>query len=532
MKLEPEGSPFSALNEVGAPGAGGKPEALALDSAGNLYFGDKTFPYRIKRFDPAGEQTSQFGAGQLTGSPRGNALALDEATGSLFVAGGLGGAVQRLSLPPEGPLVEDQSATGLSSTAVTLQADLNPEGHPTTYRFQWGEGTSFDRETEEKSLPGSEYETEAVEAAELQHLLPETEYSFRLEATNHCRESEPSHECVVHGEAVHFTTAPAIRVDAQWVSTISAAEATLRAEMNPLGPSAEWWIEYGPGETLGTATAELPLGEGFGDIEVSRTLTGLAPATVYSYRFAAKDVREVEEGGEIVAKSFVSHGPTRTFRTSVTALGFGLPDGRAWEQVTPLHKGLGRVGAFAGGITQAAEDGSALAYTTFNPVGEGVEGNRTLDALSSLARRGGPGQWSSQALGPPEETASPGLLAGGELRVFSADLCRAAAEPYGQRAKSSTLLSQWSTERTPFLRESCGATPVWTPLAVGCPAPPEPCPALVAEHANVPAGTEFGGEEEGQLDSNRMPVAVKGADADLAHVVVRSQGDSARRECR
>ena len=515
LKLHPEGTPVTALSETGTLDATGKPQALGLDAADNLYVGDSTTPYRIKRYNPAGELKSQFATGQLIGSPEANALAIDEARGALFSASSrseANSAVQRFALPPEGPLIEDESTTDLLPTTVTLQAKLNPEGHPTTYKFLWGEGSSFDHESVEHSLPGSAFAGEAAIPAELEGLLPETEYGFRLQATNSNGTAE--------GEAVFFTTPPAVKVDAQWASDVSAADATLRAELDPLGVPAKWWLEYGTGASLGSHTAPEDLGEGIGDVEVAQTLTGLSAATAYSYRFAAKDERD--------GVPYVVHGPTQTFTTPVTALGFQLPDERAWEQVTPLHKGLGRVAARPSGVTQAAEGGSALTYTTLNPVGEDAEGNRTLDPLSSLARRGA-GGWSSQELSPPEETASPVAL-GSEFRLLSADLCRAAVEPYGQRAKRPTLLSAWASERTPYLRENCGASPTWTPLVVGCPAAPEPCPPLVEAHANVPPGTEFGGEAEEQLYVFRMPVRLNGANPNLSDVVVRSSvpltGDS------
>ena len=508
LKLHPEGTPVTALSETGTLDATGKPQALGLDAADNLYVGDSTTPYRIKRYNPAGELKSQFATGQLIGSPEANALAIDEARGALFSASSRSGAesaVQRFALPPEGPLIEEQSTADLLPTTVTLQAKLNPEGHPTTYKFLWGEGSSFDHESAEHALPGSAFAGEAVVPAELEGLLPETEYGFRLQATNSNGTAE--------GEAVFFTTPPAVKVDAQWASDVSAADATLRAKLDPLGVPAKWWLEYAKqGEGLEPATSPEPLGEGIGDVEVAQTLTGLSAATAYSYRFAAKDERD--------GVPYVVHGPTQTFTTPVAALGFQLPDERAWEQVTPLHKGLGRVAALPYGIVQAAEDGGALAYITFNPVSEGVEGNRTPDAQQSLARRGA-GDWASQELNPPEETASP-VIPGSETIVFAPDLCRAAVEPYGQRAKHPTLLSAWASERTPFLRENCGASPTWTPLAVGCPAAPEPCPAAVEAHANVPAGTEFGGDLEEQQFNAALPVEVKGASDDLAHVVVRS----------
>ena len=141
--------PFQTLIEVGSPlDEGGQPEALVLDSAGNVYVGDATSPYRFKAYDPSGELFSQFGAGQVigwpgaggAGQPGGTPLAIDESAGALYAASSASGpasAVQRFALPEPGPLPEEARASGLLPTSATLEATLNPEGHPTAYRFQY-----------------------------------------------------------------------------------------------------------------------------------------------------------------------------------------------------------------------------------------------------------------------------------------------------------------------------------------------------------------------------------------------------------
>src|SRR4249919_350037 len=366
-RYAPSGSPVNTLTLVDTLDAAGAPEALALDSAGNLYVGEcnrTSFscpsPYRFKVFNPVGEQTSQFGTGQVIGTPGvsggGNPLAVGNPAGALYSVSSRSNelsAVQRFTLPEPGPLPDNPRAEDVLPTTATLAVTLNPEGHATEYHFEYGTTTVYGSETPSETLPGAEYDSEEVGAA-IDHLLPETEYHFRLVASNHCNSAEPAEECTTHSEDATFTTPPAVKVDAQWTDDVAAASATFKAELDPLGVPAEWWLEYGTTEGYGSATAPQSLGAGFGAVAVARQITGLDPDTLYHYRFAARDERDGVE--------YLIHGPDQTVLTAIGLLGFELPDGRAWEQVTPLRKGGGRIVPPWLGVGPAAEDGSALSY--------------------------------------------------------------------------------------------------------------------------------------------------------------------------
>jgi hypothetical protein len=194
----------------------------------------------------------------------------------------------------------------------------------------------------------------------------------------------------------------------------------------------------------------------------------------------------------------LSEGPVRTFTTSAGNFGSGLSDHRVWEQVTPVKK-------FGGGITntgpvQAAEDGSGISFQTRGSIVEDPSGNKALEYAAVLARRSVSG-WSITDLVPPHKEAT-GLGVSPEYKVFSGDLGRAVLEP-----RDDTPLSPESSERAPNLRINTN--------------PPSYRPLVTSKEgfANVPPGTQFGGE----ASSVQNPVSVSGVDATLSHVVVSSR---------
>ena len=509
-----------ALLETLDDDLGDLPQALATDAAGNLYVGDAGSPYHLLRYDSTGDLSSVFAAGQVIGSPTGNALAVDEGSEThppaIYTASSNSAesfdpqvAVQRFDLPAPGPLPAEAHAEDILPTSATLAATLNPEGAETHYRFQYltEEAYEEDREaggdgfegagvlnTTEEVLPGAGYEDEEV-SAEIEGLIPATAYRFRILAENEDGEAEAQ---------ASFATRTAVGIEAQWASDLSANDATLDARLDPLGVEATWWLEYGTSSCAAGGCAKAPGGvlpAGFGEVPVAVALRGLAPSTAYRYRFVATDTRE--------GTPYTTYGDEQTLTTQPAGLGFSLPDSRAWEMVSPPDKHGGRITTFdqiQGGPLQAAANGEALAYLSYGSLEAAPQGNRIIEQSSELARRGAGGAWSSEDITPPH-SASAGLksAAGLEYKLFSTNLERALLDPH-----APVQISPYATEDTPYLRENSDP-PTYTPLAVGCPPEGEPCPAAVREHEDVAAGTAFGGELKAQ-----------GASPDLSHVALQS----------
>lgn len=465
------GTPLKTLD------AAGQARTVTLDEANNMYIGDSTTPYRFKVYDPAGKQTSEFGAGQVIGGPGtgnvygGNEIAVGDSSGRLYAASGRSSesesVVQAFALPEPGPQVVSQGVENILPDSATLTAAINPESYETTYRFQYGTDESYGHSTIPQTLTADEFESEDVKAA-LDELIPGAIYHFRVVATNNCNSSEPAEVCTAQGEDRTFTTPPAVRIDAQWATDVTAHTAELHAEMDPLGVEAEAWLEYGTGEGYGQVVPLAGLDNGVGAVSSEAVLTGLQAGAAYHYRFVARDVRD--------AATYTVYGPDQTFTTQFGSVGFKLADDRAWEMVSPPNKHGGRLRGGGGAHLQAAAGGNGVAYQSYLSTEADPEGNRIPEASMNLARREANGSWRSKDITPPNDRVTS-LGHGTDYKLFDSDLSEALLEP-----SSGTPLSPEASERTPYMREN--AEPgVFTPLVTG----KEP-------YANVPAATKFGGE--------------------------------------
>jgi DNA-binding beta-propeller fold protein YncE len=198
---------------------------------------------------------------------------------------------------------------------------------------------------------------------------------------------------------------------------------SLNAQVNPRGADTHAEFEYGPEPcaTSGscTKTPSTDLGEGFGDRAVSVEVQNLPPGT-YHYRVVATN----RFGGASSAE--------RTF--SIAASEAGLPDGRAWEMVSPPNKDGVEPEAIAkeGGTIEAAQNGRAFTYIADGPLpanGE-AEGNRNPERSQILSARTS-GGWLSQDLATFHSKGS-GIEVGvaREYRAFSSNLSLGLVDPF------------------------------------------------------------------------------------------------------
>jgi hypothetical protein len=189
-------------------------------------------------------------------------------------------------------------------------------------------------------------------------------------------------------------------IESESVAEVGVSEATLQAQINPQGSDTTYHFEYGtePCSTgLCTQTPETELGSGFENLAASAHVGGLSPGTSYFFRVVASS-----EAGTVP-------GPDRTFVTfdsGVLALP-PLPDGRAYERVSPAEKNGAEVGVptNAGGLVdigfvtpqQAALDGQAVTYTSFTAFGDAESSPAASQYLSRRTSTG----WVTENITPP-----------------------------------------------------------------------------------------------------------------------------------
>jgi hypothetical protein len=479
-------------------------EALTRDaSTGNLFIVDGTGSLHVVEYGPSGEEVASF-ASKTALSSKG--VVYSEALHELYVADPdvEGADVWRVGAPPPGPLVEPGSevATAGLRGAATLQATIDPEGNDTSYHFEYVDDTKFKTSgwASASSTPvtrvgvaSGDFEEHSVEAVFPEKtLVAGTTYHWRVVASD-----TAGHTTL--GATESFEEIPAARIEGPWAANVASTSVTLTTLIDPLSSNTSYRLEVaGPGyEHVFSGS----VGEGMGYVTVGPFhIQGLEPHATYRYKLTTtSDVGTIE----IV----------RSFTTQVVGSELTLPDGRAWELVSPADKKGALVEPFSSIATvpmiEAAVDGSGIAYYTTGP---NLGGHPQANIVTSpaLSRRivGG---WSTEDLTLPvsigglseKQQLLPGVSP--EYFFFSPDLSSALAEPH---EIGSPPLSPEATERTPYVRDDL--TGVFTPLVTP---------------ADVVPGVHFGGEgeEEKRLNVHReLMIKVLGATRDLRHVVLGS----------
>ena len=435
--------------------------ALAVDGSNHLFAASfaeggegegVSLRYSIIEYDASGTPLRRFGYGSFFRVVRG--LAPDNAGTGIYAADSesnfnatKGSKILHIDFSPPGPIILPEPCKTkpgtLGNAKATLQAEVNPEGKATTYHFEYivqqdfeENGNSFSGAHAATRLPelaaedpvaGSDFHLHeaSLEAA----LVPETEYRCRAIAAN---ADLPGG---VIGQEGTFTSLPPLEIGHTWATEVGTEAATLHAEVNPLGIPTSAYFEYvdeatylkdieelGPGHGFDHAT-KAPAGEplDFGAGESFKageaTISGLTPGTAYRYRIVATDVKLKPLGKEIP-------GPTEALRTFAPGEG-GLPDGRAYELVSPGRKNSAEVavpgpagGLFTEGylrIQAAAPDGKALTYTSWTSFGQ----PESAPGSSQYLSRRGEGSWETENISPFGIQRSPLVP---PYRGFSADL--------------------------------------------------------------------------------------------------------------
>ncbi len=354
------------------------------------------------------------------------------------------------------PDVTTAPATEVKPESVTLNGTVNAleaeTDEPATCRFTWGTSGALAKTSPCSKTPvtGNAFEQEPTP---LERLQPDTTYYYRLQASN--KQGKNNGE---ESPIQQFTTpGPGIRSES--VSELTSTTAKLNAMIVPHKAPTSYHFEYDAAAYESDAAhgtslpvSDVAIGSGETPVEVApEFIDGLTPSTVYHYRVVAVSEVTFEVGsGKFETKVETFDGPDQTFNTQGTG-GFVLPDGRAYEQVTPtdqhgaLFLRLEQGQAFE--PMQAAVAGNAIALSASQP--SEAEPQAYGPGVSVLSTRTS-GGWSSRVIAPPhaEPTGPRGAASeGSEYRLFSPDLSHAIVQPWG-----TTPLSPQASEPTAYLR--------------------------------------------------------------------------------
>jgi DNA-binding beta-propeller fold protein YncE len=436
------------------------PGAVGVDSNGDLYVSDtNSGPFAISRYNAAGTLISIF-----YGSVKNRARDLDpyhSPTGDIYAIeesrfGAEGSGLVHVELPPPGPVVypnpEAIFAAPIGNVRATLHSEINPEGKPTTYHFEYVDQKGFEenefsgptvKETSESGSVGTDFTLHSA-TTEITGLTPQTIYHFRAVATNADGENP--------GSEGTFETQPPVVFGETWSSDVGADTAALHGEVNPLGSAAGGYFEYVDDATyLGSLFTEAkkspdvtsgatPIDFGSSEEQESGSaqIQGLAPGTRYHYRLIVVNHCKAAEP----QAQCVFSGPEQTFTTFAPSppLQAGCPnsdlrpaaaafllDCRGYEMVSPVDKNgadvevVFNVSGLPAGLDQSSPDGQVLTYSAYRA----FPGAQSSPYTSQYIAARHPGGWVSEPISPPRQGAtlyqSTGLDY--QFKAFTEDLC-------------------------------------------------------------------------------------------------------------
>lgn len=296
----------------------------------------------------------------------------------------------RTESPPEAPDASGLKAEPVSGTSETLRGVLNPKktGETGSYEFMYRPSSSeCQGEGEEKAGGEAHGAKEEAVSNEVGGLRSNTQYAVCLLARNEAGETALS-------SPVSFTTSSqAPSVSGESVSGLGATSATVTAQVNPGGLETTYTVQYGPTTGYGLETSPVTVPENASTLTV--TLTGLQQGAEYHVRFLVENKDGSQAGADLLFTTYLEGSS-------------GLPDGRAYEMVTPPGNYDANVhapsqaapGIFAAHLPfKAAANGDAVAYAA-DPTtgGSGTVGNTVGNQY--VATRLPQGGWTQVNVGP------------------------------------------------------------------------------------------------------------------------------------
>jgi hypothetical protein len=348
--------------------------AFTLGPEGGLYFADLVGALDHDAFNGAGEVLEQGGSGcPITPVSE---CGVSDSTSIGFVASGVGvgpsgdvflSNAAKGEVYEYGPLVTlpdivTETATEIKPTSARLNGSVNPEGLAVTECvFEYGETASYGKRAACVAPAAGELSGSSPVSvhAIVEGLSPGVEYHFRLVARN---ANDPGPASPPNpGEDQSFETPPRPSIDSATVTGLSATSAVLNASINPHEATTTYHFEY---DTRPYVKGEVPhgrqlpevkgklvegkLGPVSRDEEVSQPIPELVANKTYYWRVVASNASGTTTS---VGHSFV-------YETA----GHELPDGRAYEMVTPDHKNGSLIGdvSFVGLEPDIAADGQRV----------------------------------------------------------------------------------------------------------------------------------------------------------------------------
>lgn len=205
---------------------------------------------------------------------------------------GWGSEIAAVRVPPQAPAVASTAATPAGPASATVQAELYPEGAPTTYRVQFGPTTAYGASTRAATV-ASTPRLQAVTVA-VPGLQAGRRYHLRVVATSpNGTSTGPDVVVRMPAAAPLVSPRPAAR---------SGAATLLRALVAPRGAATTVVFEYGTTRSYGGRTPARRLAAGAAATLVSVPVR-LAAGRLYHFRAVATSAKGKAAGPDRTVRS-------------------------------------------------------------------------------------------------------------------------------------------------------------------------------------------------------------------------------------
>jgi hypothetical protein len=381
LAVDPSTAPNHVLVSGNRVGSGGKVAVAELDGAG----------------------VNVLGAGKAHGedlpitSANGLAVAKTSIGGNLYVPTETASVLRGVFVLGDVPTIEP--VINVTGTTATFKGTVVSNGIDVTYHFEYStDGKGWTKVPAADVAAGTAPGTIAVQT-NVKGLTGSQLYRVRLV------QNRPLGGGQATSAETTFTTAPAApAIQGTVASPITDSGATFNAYLDAQNQATVYRFEYGPADCSANPCTPLPLSgaNGGGLRLVTQTVTGLQPATVYHFRLVASNATSLTQG------------PDRSFET--LASGTQLPDGRAYELVTPPDTGsvvlsgnaFGEVGSCFDTFA-VAPDGNSVLTTSKGGSLPGLLANGRWDLYRSVRGEDGWETVSNSATADQTNGAQGGL---------------------------------------------------------------------------------------------------------------------------
>jgi DNA-binding beta-propeller fold protein YncE len=181
------------------------------------------------------------------------------------------------------PTVSGASAGDVEANTALLQAQVNPQGADTTYRFEYGTSEAYGAALPLSAADVGSNVGDVAVSAHLEGLVSGTPYYYRVVASNAHGTGE------ARGVFTTHALAPPAVVTGEY-GALAQNGATISGTLDTEGLPTTYGFEVGTSTSYGPPTGLGSVGAGASEALVSLALNGLQPGTTYHYRITASNV--------------------------------------------------------------------------------------------------------------------------------------------------------------------------------------------------------------------------------------------------